>query len=332
MTYTQTYCTVSELMSALQKDGDKKYSDLEDRVREACQFIARDIGQFIPVYRTRKLKGVCAQTLNLGMGLLAITEVRIDGAVITDYTPEPSDRCWDNGPYTWLTREDYWGNSVEIDGFWGLYDRKLALNFAISQLLADAIITVTNGSLLSPGVVLSIENEQEYVRAGNGGAKSPAATAAISLVDGAIAITDNEIGVDNGAEFHEGEVLQIGTEDLFILKIGGNRMYCMRGFNGTTKAAHNDDSPISVYRTFLVDRAVNGTTAIAHETADVFQYTAPDDVHYLALEISGLMAKKAETSFGGRAGNAELGETFYINEYPRQQIEIIKAHYSIPYL
>lgn len=332
MQNAQIYCTANELMNALQKDGDKRYSALEDRIREACQYIARDLGQFIPVYRTRKLKGVCARTLDLGMGLLSITEVRVDGVAVTDYATEPVDRCWDNGPFTWLTRDLYWGKNVEIDGLWGLYDRKLSLNFLISQLAADNTIVVTDGSILSPGMILSVGTEQEYVRAGNGGIKSPAPTTATSLIDGAIAITDNEFGVDNGDEFHEGEVIQIGTEDLYILKIGSNRMYCMRGFNGTTKAAHVDNSAIGIYRTYLVDRAVNGTIAAIHTNTEVLQYVAPDDVHYLALEISGLMAKKAETSFGGRAGDANLGETFYINEFPKLQIGNVKAHYSIPYL
>lgn len=329
MPNAQIYCSVNELISDLKIQGDE--SRLLQRIREASQFMSRYLGRFVPIYETRKLKGVCAQTLDLGAGLLSIKEVRVDGVPVTDYTPDPSNRCWENGPYTWLTRTAGWGDQVEIDGTWGLYDLHEDLGIAATQTIDALDLVVTDGSRLSPGMVLLIGEEQELVTAGNGGDRSPAATVITATVSGAITNAVEEIDVNDGAAFHAGEVLQMGTEDLYIRKIAGNRLVCARGWNGTTKAAHVDASPISVYRTYSVIRGINGTAAVAHDGADVERYLPPEDVHWLALQISALMRQKALTAFGGRAGNSELGETFYVNEFPRQ-IENIKANYSIPYL
>lgn len=329
MPNAQIYCSVNELISDLKIQGDE--SRLMQRIREASQFLSRYLGRFVPVYETRKLKDVCAQTLDLGAGLLSIKEVRIDGVPVTDYVPEPGDRCWENGPYTWLTRISGWGDLVEIDGTWGLYDLHEDLGIAATQTINVLDLVVTDGSRLSPGMILLIGEEQELVTAGNGGDRSPAATLLTATVSGAITNAVEEIDVNNGAAFHAGEILQIGTEDLFIRKIAGNRLVCARGWNGTTKSAHADSSPISVYRTYSVLRGMNGTTATAHEGAEIGRYLPPEDVHWLALQIAALMRQKALTAFGGRAGNSELGEAFYVNEFPRQ-IENIKANYSIPYL
>lgn len=329
MSNAQIYCTVNELVADLKLNGDEPR--LVQRIRESSQFITRRFGRFFPVSETRTLPGVSTETLDLGMPLLTITAVRVDGIVITDYTAKPSDRCWENGPFTWLERDSGWGATVEIDGTWGLYDERIDQGITIDQLIGATTLVVSDGSLLSPGMVLSIGDEMELITAGNGGDRSLAATAATSLLNGAVDNASEIIPVDNGAEFHVGEVLQIDTEDLYIRKIGGNQLICHRGWNGTTKAAHVDDSPIAVYRTYTVTRAVNGTTATAHTAEIVERYLPPADVHWLALQIAALMRQKALTAFGGRAGNSDLGETFYVNEFPRQ-IADIQQNYSIPYL
>lgn len=329
MATVQILCTTQELITDLKLNGEEPR--LVQRIREASQFITRRFGRFFPVTETRTLAGVSTETLDLAMPLLTITSVKVDGIVVTDYTAKPTDRCWENGPYTWLERASGWGTTVEIEGTWGLYDERIDQGITVDQLVDATTLVVTDGSLLAPGMVLRIGDEMEFVTAGNGGDRSPAATAAVSLLNGALDNSSEQITVDNGAEFHIGEVLQIGTEDLYIRKIGGNQLVCNRGWNGTTKSAHIDDSPISIYRTYTVTRAVNGTTAAAHTGAAVERYFPPADVHWLALQIAALMRQKALTAFGGRAGNSDLGETFYVNEFPRQ-IKDIEENYAIPYL
>jgi hypothetical protein len=285
---------------------------------------------------TRTLRGVCAygqatETLNLGKPLLAVTTVKVDGVEVTDYTLNPRERCWPNGPYTWLERIAGWGSLVEITGQWGYYDELASLGVNASQLINATTLVLTAGNLVSPGMVLQVEDEQQLVTAGNGGYTSPSPTLATSQLAAALDANDEEVLVDDGTEFTEGEVLQIGVEDIQIRKIGGNTLVGSRGWNVTNKVAHLVDSPISVYRTYTVQRAVNGTSAAAHTAADLQRRLPPADVHWLALQIAALMRQKALTAFGGRAGNPDAGETFYINEFPRQ-IADIQKNYSIPYL
>lgn len=331
MSNAQIYCSTDELIADLRINGEEPR--LLERIREASQFMTRHLGRFYPVTETRTLQpaDVSAETLDLGAPLLSIMSVTVDGVAVTDYTAKPTDRCWPNGPYAWLERAAGWGTAVVITGAWGLYSDLQDMGLSVTQAADATTLAVSDGSLLAPGMVLAIGDEQELITAGNGGERSPAPTAATSKLNGAVDNASEEITVDNGAEFHAGEVIQIGTEDLYIRKIGGNVLVCSRGWNGTTKASHVDDSPIAVYRTYTVQRACNGTAAAAHSNAAVSRYLPPADVHWLALQIAGLMRQKALTAFGGRAGNTELGETFYVNEFPRQ-METIRENYRIPYL
>jgi hypothetical protein len=76
-----------------------------------------------------------------------------------------------------------------------------------------------------------------------------------------------------------------------------------------------------------VKRGVNGTTAAAHASAAAYQVVAPADVNYLCRQIASLMIKKAETGFVGRSGNDELGTGFWVNEFPKNQIESVRSNY-----
>lgn len=330
MSSTQLYCSVQEVVTDLKLNGDEPR--LLQRIRDASQFVERQLGQFLPVTATRTFVGVSTETLNIKEPLLTISAVRVDGVAVTDYTPWPAARCWDRGPYTWLTRAAGWGTTVEIDGVWGLYDDAQDLGITVDQTINAQTLSVADGSLLSPGMVLLVGNEQELIVAGNGGDRSPAATAAVSVVTAAVDIEAEAIAVTNGAEFRVGEVLQIGTEDLYIRQIGGNQLVCSRGWNGTMRAAYLVDTAIRVYRTYTVQRAVNGTKAAAHAGVSALRCMPPADVYWLTVQIAALMRQKAQTAFGGRAGNPETAESFYINEFPRLQIDKIAENYAIPYL
>ena len=327
----QIYCTVQDLLSALGKSTGESRMVFQ-RIKDASRFIAGKFGRFLPFYETYTLHGVSTETLMLKIPVLDLLEVRIDGVAVTDYTAHPEERCWPNGPYTWLERESGWGKTVEIDGVWGMYNELEPLGVTItSQNLTDITLTLPYGNILSPGTVIRIDDEQELVVSGNGGPNSPAASLATSLLSAALTADAVEVSVDSGAEFFEEEVIQIGVEDMLIKRIGGNVLLVERSYNSTSRAEHADNSPIRVFRTYRVARGVNGTSASAHTSATLQRYNLPDDVNYLALQIASLMQSKAETGFTGRAGSTENGDTFYINEFPRQ-IADIRANYSIPYL
>jgi len=72
---------------------------------------------------------------------------------------------------------------------------------------------------------------------------------------------------------------------------------------------------------------MNGTVAAAHTSAAVSRFVIPEDVNWLCREVAGLMRMKAKVNFAAKSGNAELGEAFYFNEFPKQ-IETIKRNYT----
>lgn len=331
----QTYCSVKEMLQELAAtgiDGDRQ-DKLLSKLETASQFIAQHLGIFIPIQETRVKKASDKNSIRIG-ACLSITSVTEDSVVIADYTTDPAEKCYRNGPFTDLIRDDdaIWAEDLTILGLWGLYLKVKALGISVSQLIGDTTIVATKGSVLSPGMTVLIGSEQEYILEGNGGPGSPAATIAVSQLNGAVLDTDELITVDNGAEFFAEEVIRIEAEDIYIQKMAGHVAITSRGWNGTTKADHANDSPIYVYRTYNVERGVNGTTAAAHVTAAVSRYLPPADIQWLCVQMAALMLQKGETGFGGRAGNAETGETFFVNEFPQQQIAKIKENYSIKWI
>lgn len=335
MPIVQIYCTANQVIEDLKLRGFED-STLMDRIREASDTIRRKGGLFLPVTETRKF-GVPSERVNDPFyvdHLLAVTgTITNDGSAVTDYILKPLNKCWENGPYIEIYADGVsWADDdgIEVPGRWGKYDENVSLGLTATQ--ATAVITslvVTNGSLISPGMVVKIEDEQEYVTEGIGSKNSPAGTAATSLVNGSIDENDATITVDNGAEFYAGEVIQIDVEDMKILKINGNTMYVERGWNGTVPALHANDSAIGVYRTFTVVRGVNGTTAAIHSSKTVYQCMVPESVNYLCRQIAVLMRMKAESGFTGLTGNSEGGQGRYFSEFPPNQIKTVLAPFNV---
>lgn len=313
MKNAQLYCTLSELIQDLSLNGNQPM--LFSRIQAASRFIEKRFGNFIPMLETRSFHGN-GISLRVDRPLLSISEAKNNDQVITDYDLHPSNRHWDNGPYTRIEIGSGSWDEAEITGEWGKYSELEQIEGTVTQLIAAKSLTATNGSLLSPGMVLQIEAEQELIIDWG----SP--TLAVSQLNGAVDAAQEELIVDNGAEFNEREVIQLSTEDCYIRMIRGNTLVVARGWNNTTKQSHLENAAISVYRSFAVERAVNGTVAAAHADAAISRYLVPADVNWLCRQIAGLMHKKAQSGFAGKVGNAELGETFYFNEFPGQVKEI----------
>jgi len=327
MKQAQIYCTLRELIEDMKLRGDE--NSLLDRIRAASTTIEREIGAFIPVLEERTFSGRGQKVLVIDP-VLSVDQLLDDGIENTTFTLLPQSPRWIHGPSNMIRALGRWSNgNVEITGSWGKYNELGFVLDSLSLAIDDAEIVMANGSLLDVGRVLLTEDEQISVTSGNGSKDSPPATLATSLLDGAVAETDEVVGVDDGSEFNTGEVLLIGNEDLLITRIIGNDLTVERGWNNSLIDAHSDDDPISVYRTFSVERAVNGTTAAAHTNKPVERYLIPADVNWLCRQIAGLMYMKAKSGFQGRTGNAETGESMYFSEFPPNQMERIKSHYSM---
>lgn len=334
ITLAQVYCTSNQVMNEMDADGLMGRADLMGKIKAASDVIMKESGNFIPIYETRKFRVKCGHEydpLYVPALLSVVTLMNGDDEILAaDYRLSPYNRMWPNGPYIGIEQDGAWvtNDDIEITGYWGLMDHTQSLGVSITQDSSQTTLAVANGSLVSTGMVVLVESEQEYVAGGNGSPGSPAGTSATAKVNGAVIPSDVEITVDNGAEFYQGETIQIGVEDLFISKIGGNVLLVVRGWNWTTPADHADDSAIRVYRTFTVVRGVNGTTSAAHNSKTVSQYCIPDAVNYLAIQVATLMKMKAASGFSGVTGDSENGSGRYFSEFPPNQMRQVLEVYG----
>lgn len=327
MARAQIYANVKQVMDDINLPGDEP--GLLERIREASAQVCALMGDWVPVTESRTFDADENGKTAVDPLIAIVTIVDGDGVTIasTDYELLPHNKLWANGPYRYVDGPG--GGEMVIAGRWGLWE--LWENLVITGTLAaadTASLAVTNGALLWPGMVIKIEDEQMLVTAGNGGENSPAATAAVSLLNGTITESVDVIVVDNGTEFNAGEVLQIGVEDMLIKRKGGNSLVVARGWNNTTRDDHLNDAAIGVYRTFTIERGVNGTTAAAHAAKAIYKYRLPEDINYLTRQMAALMRMKAQTGFSGRAGNTDAGESFFVNEFPHRVIEAVRWNYK----
>jgi len=330
MKKAQIFCTLNEVIQDMHLRGDE--GSILERIKAASVTIDREIGNFIPIVETRSFSGRCDRNLKVDP-LLEVTDAITDNGVTvssTEFTLLPESPQWIHGAYNMIKKTyGLWGyGSVAVPGSWGKYSELAAVMDSFTMTDKAVELTVLDGSLLDVGMVLLIEDEQIAISGGHGSTNSPDADAATSKVNGAIIEADQVITVDNGAEFHRGEVLAIGNEDLLITRISGNDLTVERGWNNTLIEDHADDAAIGVYRTFAVDRGVNGTTAAAHTSRAVERYLVPADINWICRQIAGLMHKKAQSGFQGMVGNAETGQTSFYSEYP-PQLNRIRQDYSM---
>jgi hypothetical protein len=327
----QIYCTVGELTDDLGQLGLSE-SAILGKIQAASQEILRDLGQFLPTLETRYYEGDGCEDDLLVNPLLSVTSITNFGVTLsgTDYILQPDGRHWKKGPYSSIDLYDLgtqrvWSDydrGVCVTGKWGMYDETVSVPVtAVSQLIGDTNIVVSDGSQVSPGMVLLLESEWELVT-GTG-----AATAGVTTLSAGIDDTVEEIGVANGALVKTGEMVQVDFERMKILDISGNTLLVARGINGTKRASHVISAPVNVFRTYSVTRGANGSTAAGHSSAAVSRQVAPADVNYLCRQIAALMIRKAQTGYVGRAGNDELGTGFFVNEFPKNQVEKVKANY-----
>lgn len=340
MAYGQYFCTISEMDADLNLYGSESVDKLFRAVRDASIFLAQRLGDFIPVSETKILAGSGLERLFLPTPLLAVTTaITNDGdtLVSADYVLQPSVRHWASGPYTYLAvapdavNLSAWSdeiNGVVIPGRWGKYDMTEASGavLAAGQDAVAITMQVNDGSKVSPGMTVVIDAEQELVT----GVSTP--TTSVTTLAVATDASSEVLTLASGTTVKKGEVIRIEFEQMRIEDDPqGALIVVRRGWNGTKKVAHTINKPVDIYRTFTVSRGLNGTTAAIHNNAAaVSRYLVPGDVNYLCRQIAALMLKKAQAGFAGKTGNAELGEVYYNDEFPRFAMKEIEQNYTLP--
>jgi hypothetical protein len=310
MTDGQLYCTEAEVIADLGLLGAD--STLYNRIQSASQYIVQNVGEFIPIWEARTVYGDTRQD-NLWVDpLLSIDSMTVNDTAQSsdDWDYHPATKHWRNGPYTRLYSEFIAWDETVISGSWGLYNLSESTGLTVTQSDSATTLNVTNGAKVSPGMVIKIGSEHELITGWGSG------SAITSLLNETLTASDEEIDIDTGTDVNESEVIQIGTEDIYVRKVRSNTLVCARGWNGTTKSAHANDSVISVLRTVNVTRAVNGTAAATHASATAYRMLPPSDVNYLCRQMVALQRGKAATGFTGRMGGGDMGESWYINDFP----------------
>jgi hypothetical protein len=324
------YCTLAGVLEDLHLDGVRSEAAMLGHMEAASQYIDRHIGLFVPLTEARLFQGDGSGDL-LVPPLLAVTAVTSDGSAVTsgvEFTLSPNGRHWPNGPYSMLARLDggTWSTAlagVAVTGRWGMWEQLVELDLPVVAIPSTGTtLNVADGSKLSPGMVLRLDDEQLVVEA------SGTATDTGTDLNGAMTAEDvQEITVDDGTAVHVGEIIKIGFEQMRVMDISGNDLLVARAWNGTARAAHADNASVYAVRSFQVRRGCNGTSAASHSGDQIYRYVVPGDVELLCKQMTSLMYKKAETGYVGRSGNEELGGGYWISEFPKAAIEAVKSNY-----
>jgi hypothetical protein len=161
---------------------------------------------------------------------------------------------------------------------------------------------VSNGAKVSPGDVVLIDSEQELVEATGAVTDSTANTAE------ALDASEEEVDVNDGTQVNAGEVIRVNFEQMRVLDIATNTLLVNRGYNGTKRTTHD--------------------TAATHSSDTIYRYLPPYDVGYLCRQMAALMLKKAQSGFAGKVGSVELGEVFYMQEFPKEVLDRVIREYA----
>jgi hypothetical protein len=338
--FAQLFCTVNDITADAGTPGVDE-ARMYQAIREASDYLQKEIGWFIPVTLTRNFKGVENATELFVPPLLSVTTLVNDTDTLTtsDYILKPDDGMWTNGPYTkivadpdaptlgtWSDVQDY----INITGLWGLYNRSASITGTVAdttqQSDSQTTLKVSSGVSVSPGMLLLIGSEQELVTSWG----DP--TAAVTTTNASVSVTDDTITLTDASLVNVGEIIRIDYEQMKVKdrRTSANTIYVTRAWNGTARATHTSGANVDVYRTVNVERGVNGTTAAAHTNgASISRYFAPDDIQYLCKEIATLIVNKARSSYQGRTGSADTGIISYNDAFPKWDIDRIKARYEL---
>jgi hypothetical protein len=235
--------------------------------------------------------------------LVSATSISVDGSTV-----DPLDyQVWPNTgpPYTSLRFDSdraFTSDSVIlVTGVFGACNDQIpagALAAAITTT-TQTQITVTDGSLVDVGALLTIDSERLQVTE-------------TTWVDGAQtgSLAANQaaqtLAVASGAAWHVGERLLIDSERLLVTDIAGNNLTVKRAVEGSTLAAHST-AAVYVARSATVVRGVTGTTAATHLiSAPITRLQAPALVRSMSL-AEAVNTVLQET--GGYSREAGAGDT-----------------------
>ncbi len=93
-----------------------------------------------------------------------------------------------------------------------------------------------------------VSGEQNFQLTGVWGYAQYSEDSGTDLNDASMTTTKTTVAVDDGTQFEIGQTVLIGAEQMLITGISSNNLTVTRALNGTTAAAHADDSDIDILR------------------------------------------------------------------------------------
>ncbi len=230
MTTFQCYCTLDELVEDAE-GVSLDVSVLKRFILPASNHLSELIGPFLPVIETRKRTGKGTDVLFIPPLLRLTGSITNDGTTLTssDYqllgSLNSNQPLWDYGPYCALRVDpeaanlSAWSdeaNGIEIPAAWGMYERAEATGATLGaqQLVGAVTLTVDDGSKLSPGMMVKIGDEWQFVTDYG----SP--TASVTTLGAALDASNETVTLANGALVKVGEIIKVDFEKETRLRFG----------------------------------------------------------------------------------------------------------------
>lgn len=311
------YCTREQVQHALSQADSVKNNT---RIDAAISAASRDLEgycrrYFYPTTATRYpnvRRHAQGDTLwlNQQYEISTVTSLVLDGVTATagtDYflDPEPayplsgytSIRLANTGSAAWPADD----RSIVLTGTFGASTRMRNGGITLAAALADATsttLTVSDSGQVGVGDLITIDSERLLMTDKN--MTSSTATVA-ATVDAASNTTS--VQVSNGTLVRDGELIQIGTERMFVEEVIGNVLIVKRAQNASTLAAHAIADVVYVPRLATVERGAYGSTAAAHSNgAPIYVNFPPSLVSEAAIALALNNLEQARSAYAREIG------------------------------
>lgn len=310
------YCTREQVQHALSQADSVKNNT---RIDAAISAASRDLEgycrrYFYPTTATRYpnvRRHVQGDTLwlNQQYEISTVTSLVLDGVTATAGTdffldPEPayplsgytSIRLANTGSAAWPAND----RSIVLTGVFGASTRT-HIGGTLAASLADATgttLTLSASDLVGVGDLITVDSERLLVTDKNMTSSTATVTATVDA-----ASNTTSVQVSNGTLVREGELIQIGTERMFVEEVIGNVLTVKRAQNASTLAAHAIADVVYVPRLATVERGAYGSTAAAHSNgAPIYVNFPPSLVSEAALALALNNLEQARSAYAREIG------------------------------
>ena len=323
-TATRAYTTVTAVKADVGLAGPDLDSLILRNVKAATQYIENILGRrFIPetatkLYRWPSKNGFGGYTLKFpDDDLLTVTLLQTKAQdttpttiVAADYFKEPANDL----PYTSIEIDlsssatfepgDTPQRSISVTGRWAYCEDTLAAGaLAEADDGSETALDVSDSSLIDIGDTILIATEAMFVSA-KGLLDTGTNTNAVLTQDKA----GTTVAIVDGTKVKAGEIITVESERMLVESVSGNNLAVKRAYDGSVLAAHLTNQDIYALRTLTVTRAVNGTTAAAHNDATaISKYAVPGDIEEYCRARAIFHHEAGKSGWTGIVGGSEGG-------------------------